>query len=112
MFWSLLGRPAPAARANLGALGGTAVGAVERAVEGIFGGSPQKIAQGLGILGDLPVKYPRMWTKNILMNPAALQQRRAALVGTGLEDTSRLTPEAIRATGRLSNGYGAGDVQP
>ena len=110
VFWSLLGRPAPAARANLGALGGTAVGAVERAVEGIFGGSPQKIAQGLGILGDLPVKYPRMWTKNILMNPAALQQRRAALVGTGLEDTSRLTPEAIRATGRLSNVYGAGDV--
>lgn len=110
VFWSLLGRPAPAARANLGAIGGTAVGGVERAIEGIFGGSPQKIAQGMGILADLPVKYPRMWTKNILMNPAALQERRAALVGVGLKGTARLTPEAIRATGRLSNVYGAGDV--
>jgi hypothetical protein len=110
VFWSLLGRPAPAARANLGAVGGTAVAGFERALEGIFGGSPKKIAQGLGILKDIPVRYPGLWTKNILMDPAALYKKRLELVGKELAETGRLTGQARQATGRLSSVYSAGDV--
>ena len=128
VFWSLLGRASPAMRANLGAVGGVYTAAVERTLEGMlaaFGGDGKKGAelfkQGARILGGAekgvnplflgPGDFVGKWFKNFAKTPEALQARRAELLGADMaQETGRLTPEAIRATGRLSNLYGAGDV--
>ena len=112
VFWSLLGRASPAARANLGAFGGTGVASIERVLEGALSGNWEKVAQGVRMASALPASYPAKFVKNLSLTPQQLQRKRSELLGhiAELEKTGRLTPQAIAATGRLSNLYSAGDI--